>query len=310
MPPENEKYLAHHGVKGQRWGHRQWQNADGTYTEAGKHHYGWGYGRRAGSKISSGVSNGINSKQGMPPGTKSDGRQPQRKAPGTRVDGYQAQRKPMGTRSVRSNSQQRQPSQAEIEARKAKARKIIGIAAGVALAAGLSYGAYKGSTNLRDKMRSDVHKNFDTDPRNLHTLSSKYWDSSDRKKYSEMTAQRAKDVADNITRRDAVAAKFAEKTGVRISMPQSRKRVIEQRRSENRYSNFIRDAEKRGAMNKSIHDARADLKAAQKKLTTYKNTAHIGTSKQYEALWTKKHSENVELARERLNNLLLQRRAG
>ena len=33
-------YLYHHGIKGQRWGIRRYQNADGTWTEAGKKRYG------------------------------------------------------------------------------------------------------------------------------------------------------------------------------------------------------------------------------------------------------------------------------
>ena len=32
-------YLAHHGIKGQRWGVRRYQNEDGTLTEAGKRRY-------------------------------------------------------------------------------------------------------------------------------------------------------------------------------------------------------------------------------------------------------------------------------
>lgn len=34
-----EVYLAHHGVKGQKWGVRRYQNEDGTYTAAGKSRY-------------------------------------------------------------------------------------------------------------------------------------------------------------------------------------------------------------------------------------------------------------------------------
>ena len=209
-----------------------------------------------------------------------------------------------------SQTSRRQPTQAEIEARKARTRKIIGIAAGVAVAAALSYAAYRGSTKLRDNMRAEVFKRFDTDSRNLHTLHSKYWNAADRAKYSELTAQRAKTVSDNLTRRDAVAAKLYEKTGVRANVPQSRAKVLAQRRSEMNYSNFIRDAEKRGHLNKTIHDARQDLKAAQKRLSTYQNTSHIGTSKEYEALWNRRYAQNVEAARERLNNLLNMRRAG
>lgn len=33
----NELY--HHGIQGQKWGHRRWQNEDGTYNEAGKKRY-------------------------------------------------------------------------------------------------------------------------------------------------------------------------------------------------------------------------------------------------------------------------------
>ena len=32
----NEEYLSHHGILGQKWGVRRFQNEDGTYTNAGK----------------------------------------------------------------------------------------------------------------------------------------------------------------------------------------------------------------------------------------------------------------------------------
>ncbi len=36
--------LYHHGIKGQKWGVRRFQNEDGTWTEAGKKRYGSGDG--------------------------------------------------------------------------------------------------------------------------------------------------------------------------------------------------------------------------------------------------------------------------
>ncbi len=32
-------YLAHHGIQGQKWGVRRYQNPDGTFTEEGKKRY-------------------------------------------------------------------------------------------------------------------------------------------------------------------------------------------------------------------------------------------------------------------------------
>lgn len=35
-----EQYLVHHGIRGQKWGIRRYQNPDGTLTEEGKERYG------------------------------------------------------------------------------------------------------------------------------------------------------------------------------------------------------------------------------------------------------------------------------
>ena len=33
------EYICHHGIKGQKWGIRRYQNPDGSLTEAGKKRY-------------------------------------------------------------------------------------------------------------------------------------------------------------------------------------------------------------------------------------------------------------------------------
>lgn len=46
---EENNYLAHYGVKGQKKGHRRYQNEDGSLTEEGKLHYGY-YDKADGTK--------------------------------------------------------------------------------------------------------------------------------------------------------------------------------------------------------------------------------------------------------------------
>lgn len=36
------EYLAHHGIKGQKWGVRRYQNPDGSLTDEGRRRYGYG----------------------------------------------------------------------------------------------------------------------------------------------------------------------------------------------------------------------------------------------------------------------------
>lgn len=63
--------LTHHGIKGQKWGYRRYQNADGTLTDEGRRRYGFGSGRKGlitqntkaamkkGTKIGAGIGAGI-----------------------------------------------------------------------------------------------------------------------------------------------------------------------------------------------------------------------------------------------------------
>ena len=61
--PFMQNYLAHHGMKGMRWGERQWQNKDGSLTPAGRIHYGIGKARETAKKILSyDVGKGISNK--------------------------------------------------------------------------------------------------------------------------------------------------------------------------------------------------------------------------------------------------------
>ena len=48
---QNNNYLAHHGIKGQKWGVRRFQNEDGSLTQAGRDRYGVGKLRSAGESI-------------------------------------------------------------------------------------------------------------------------------------------------------------------------------------------------------------------------------------------------------------------
>ena len=55
--------IAHHGVKGQSWGKRQWQNPDGSLTPAGRIHYGIGKAREVAKKVLSyDVGKGVSDK--------------------------------------------------------------------------------------------------------------------------------------------------------------------------------------------------------------------------------------------------------
>lgn len=46
----DEQSLAHYGIRGQKWGVRRFQNADGSLTEAGRKHYGVGEPREKSNK--------------------------------------------------------------------------------------------------------------------------------------------------------------------------------------------------------------------------------------------------------------------
>jgi hypothetical protein len=279
--------LAHYGIKGQKWGQRQWQNLDGSYTEAGKQHYGWGK-----DAITSNPPKGSITEYSPP-------RRPR-----------EAMYAAASRNSARANVQQKPKATPEqIAHRKAVAKKVLIGAAAVGVTAALAYGAYKGSTKLRDEQRAEVLRTINTDHSKINTLNSKYWTTSDRKEFTERSKEHAQFQANSITRRDAVAAKVAQKTGIRVNVPHSRKKVMAERREANQYANFIRGAENRADINRQIHDARQAVKQTQKMADRYKGTKHYGISKNYEAQWNRKNQEQVDAAKKRLEELM-RRRAG
>lgn len=57
-------YLAHHGIKGQRWGVRRFQNGDGTLTLAGKDRYLGDDKTAKRKKVATGIAVGITATAG------------------------------------------------------------------------------------------------------------------------------------------------------------------------------------------------------------------------------------------------------
>lgn len=106
-------YLIHHGIKGQKWGLRRFQNEDMSLTPAGRERYGVGTSTLVSTK-------------------------PSWQAKGT-INEYSAPKMPKGAVSLNSNKQNGEKKPLDKEKVK-KALKVGAVVAGTALAA---YGAYK-----------------------------------------------------------------------------------------------------------------------------------------------------------------------
>ena len=144
MTKEYGQYLAHYGVQGQKWGVRNWQNEDGSYTEAGKHHYGWGYGRNQMGLANSRPGGLLRENSAMPKNVKTNHRQNQ----------MMAERRQAEREAVKRLA----------EARRQKVHTLLAISAGVSLAGIAAYAGSRGimrNRYVRDWMRnsSEIGRN-------------------------------------------------------------------------------------------------------------------------------------------------------
>lgn len=134
-----ENYLAHYGIKGQKWGIRRFQNADGSLTPEGI--------RRYGSLENFNRQRGIVGKSDKPPKY-------------AKVDGRASQKMPKNAKSL-TKEQQEELSRK----RKEKTKKILKIAGAVTLAAAAGYLAYKigdqWTTNLQEEFNNQAKKESD-----------------------------------------------------------------------------------------------------------------------------------------------------
>lgn len=117
-----ESDLTHHGIKGQKWGQRRFQNEDGTWTAAGKERYGDG-------------AESTRSSRGSAPGFSGASRK--------------------SSTSVKQNDPEHQKRVETI-------KKVAKVGAAVAGTALVAYGAYKLNDKLNDNIRKEyLNKGMD-----------------------------------------------------------------------------------------------------------------------------------------------------
>lgn len=131
--------LYHYGVKGQQWGRRQYQNTDGSLTELGRQHYGYGPARslrgtgyRALSKVY-----GLNERFYDRTGNK------------TMASMNRSAKNDMLKKA--NAADQEKAKNRNSEEHKARVKKAIKIGAAVAGTALVAYGAYKVSKYLKQR---------------------------------------------------------------------------------------------------------------------------------------------------------------
>lgn len=133
--------LYHHGVKGQKWGVRRFQNEDGSLTAAGREHYG--YGAKAEYKNRIGIAK-ANYKKALIKSVKSnsDSKGNMTKA---QIKKFDEESKKLGKQLAEEKkaAKQEYKNSDEYRARQEKIKKAAIAGAAVAATALAAYGAYK-----------------------------------------------------------------------------------------------------------------------------------------------------------------------
>lgn len=141
-----ESDLTHHGIKGQKWGQRRFQNDDGTWTEAGKARYGddgGGQSRSFRGNVNRALAKvyGVNEKYYSKHGNK------------VMANANKSAKEAQLKKAEEADKAKNTPEAKARAEKMKKAAKIGAVVAGTALAA---YGVYK----LNDALNKNVSANY------------------------------------------------------------------------------------------------------------------------------------------------------
>lgn len=154
--------LYHHGIKGQKWGNRRWQNEDGSLTPAGREHYGYGEARtklynakQAYKQAKKDWNKQYNRTRGIR-GTYLDSEKTKTKNWSKLIDATEKEAK---AKEAFKKAKQEYKKSDEYKQAKDKTKKALIAGAAVAGTALAVYGGYKLSKAIKDKAFESYVKN-------------------------------------------------------------------------------------------------------------------------------------------------------
>ena len=141
--------LYHHGIKGQKWGLRRFQNEDGSLTAAGREHYGYGakaaYIERVGKAKHNYKNNLVKS---VKANSDSKGNMTKSQIKNFDIESKRLAKELIAEKKV---AKEEYKNSDEYKARQEKIKKAVKVGAAVAGTALAAYGAYKLSNAIKDK---------------------------------------------------------------------------------------------------------------------------------------------------------------